>query len=102
MRTVVGLLGYALLYRQGRLYLHAHAQHVPGKKGPTATPTAAGVCALLAPVMLVHFVIENVTRLQGHGLPDHHLIIWEAVGLDPAWYPGGAPEQNALPRTTPP
>jgi hypothetical protein len=29
------------------------------------------------------------------------LIVCEAVGIGPAWYQGGATEQNALPRTTP-
>jgi len=102
MLTVVGLLVYAVIQRQVRLYLHDHAQQVPGNKGPTATPTAAVVFALFAPVMLVQFVMDNATSLQGHGIQDHHLIICEAVGIDPAWYQGGAPEQNSLPRTTPP
>jgi transposase len=102
MLTVVGLLVYAVIQRQVRLYLHDHAQQLPGNKGPTATPTAAVVFALFAPVMLVQCVVENATSLQVHGLQDHHLLICEAVGIDPAWYQGGAPEQNSLPRTTPP
>ena len=102
MLTVMGLLVYAVIQRHVRLYLHDHAQHVPGNKGPTATPTAAVVFALFAPGMLGHFVMENVTSRQVHGVQDHHLIICEAVGIDPAWYLGVAPEQNALPRTTPP
>jgi hypothetical protein len=102
MRTVVGLRVYAVIQRQVRLSLHAHAQQVPGNKGPTATPTAAVVFDLFAPVMLGQFVMDNATTLQGHGIQAHHLLICEAVGIDPAWYQGGAPEQNALPRTTPP
>jgi transposase len=102
MLTVVGLLVYAVIQRQVRLYLHDHAQQVPGNKGPTAPPTAAVVFALFAPVMLVQFVMENATSLQVHGIQDYHRIICEAVGIDPAWYQGGAPEQNSLPRTTPP
>jgi transposase len=102
MLTVVGLLVYAVIQRQVRLYLHDHAQQIPGNKGPTATPTAAVVFALFAPVMLVQFVMDNATSLQVHGIQDHHLIICEAVGIDPAWYQGGAPEQNSLLRTTPP
>ena len=85
-----------------RLSLHDHAQQVPGKKGPTATPTAAVVFTLFAPVTLVQCVMENATSLQVHGIQDHQRIICEAVGIDPAWYQGGAPEQNALPRTAPP
>ena len=102
MLTVVGLLVYAVIQRQVRLYLRAHDQQVPGNRGPTATPTAAVVFALFAPVMLVQLVVDNRTSLQGHGIQDHHLMICEAVGIDPAWYRGVATEQNSLPRTTPP
>jgi transposase len=102
MLTVVGLLVYAVIQRQVRLYLRDHNQHIPGNKGPTATPTAAVVFALFAPVMLVQFVVDNRTSLQGHGVQDHHLLICEAVGIDPAWYQGVATGQNSLPRTTPP
>jgi transposase len=102
MLTVVGLLVYAVIQRQIRLYLRDHNQHVPGNKGPTATPTAAVVFALFAPVMLVQFGIDSRISLQVHGIQDHHRIICEAVGIDPAWYQGMATEQNSLPRTTPP
>ncbi len=95
MLTVVGLLVYAVIQRQIRLYLRDHRQHIPGNKGPTATPTAAVVFALFAPVMLVQFVVDNTTSLQGHGVQDYHLIICEAVGIDPAWYHGVATEQNS-------
>jgi transposase len=102
MLTVVGLLVYAVIQRQVRLYLRDHHQQIPGNKGPTATPTAAVVFALFTPVMLVQLVVENTISLQGHGVQDYHLIICEAVGIDPAWYHGVATEQNSLPRTTPP
>jgi len=102
MLTVVALLVYAVIQRQVRLYLRDHHQQIPGNKGPTATPTAAVVFALFAPVMLVQFVMDNTTSLQGHGIQDHHLIIWEAVGIDPAWYQGGATGQNSLVPATPP
>ena len=102
MLTVVGLLVYAVIQRQVRLYLRDHEQQVPGNKGLTATPTAAVVFALFAPVMLVQFAMDNTTRLQVHGVQDHHLLVCEAVGIDPAWYQGGATGQNSLPRATPP
>jgi transposase len=102
MLTVMGLLVYAVIQRQVRLYLRDHDQHIPGNKGPTATPTAAVVFALFAPVMLVQFAMDNATNLQIHGVQDHHRIVCEAVGIDPAWYQGGATGQNSLPRTTPP
>jgi transposase len=102
MLTVVGLLVYAVIQRQVRLYLRAHHQQIPGNKGPTATPTAAVGFALFTSVMLVQLVVENTISLQGHGVQDYHLIICEAVGIDPAWYHGVATEQNSLPRTTPP
>jgi hypothetical protein len=102
MLTVVGLLVYTVIQRQVRLYLRDHDQHIPGNKGPTATPTAAVVFALFAPVMLVQFVMENTTSLQVHGVQEQHLIVCEAVGIDPAWYHGATTGQNSLPRTTPP
>src|SRR5499427_5688873 len=102
MLTVVGLLVYAVIQRQVRLYLHAHGQHVPGNKGPTATPTAAVVFALFAPVMLVQFVVDDIPSLQVHGVQDYHLLICDAVGIAPAWYQGVATGQNSLLRTIPP
>jgi hypothetical protein len=101
MLTVVGLLVYAVIHRQVRRYLRDHDQHVPGHKGPTATPTAAVVFALLTPVMLVPFAVDNLTSLQVHGVHDYHRIVCEAVGIDPRWYQGAATGQNSLPRTTP-
>jgi hypothetical protein len=53
MLTVIGLLGYAILQRQGRLYLRTQDQQLPGNKGMTATPTAAVVLALFAHVALI-------------------------------------------------
>jgi transposase len=102
MLTVVGLLVYAVIQRQVRLYLRDHDQQIPGNKGPTATPTAAVVFALFASVMLVQFAVDNTTSLQVHGVQDQHLLICEAVGIDLAWYHGAPTGQNSLPRTTPP
>jgi hypothetical protein len=102
MLTVVGLLVYAIIQRQVRLYLRDHAQQVPGNKGLTATPTAAVVFALFAPVTLVQFAVGNTLSRQVHGIQDHHLLVCEAVGIDPAWYHGVATEQNSQPCTTPP
>jgi len=102
MLTVVGLLVYAIIQRQVRLYLRDHAQQVPGNKGPTATPTATVVFALFAPITLVQFAVGNTISRQVHGVQDHHLLVCEAVGIDPAWYLRVATEQNSRPRTTPP
>jgi transposase len=102
MLTVVGLLVYAVIQRQVRLYLRDHAQHIPGNKGPTATPTAAVVFALFTPVTLVHFAVDNAPLLEVHGLQDYHRLVCEAVGIDHAWYQGAAAGQNALLSTTPP
>src|SRR4030095_11397934 len=102
MRTVVGLLVYAVIQRQVRLYLRDHERHIPGNKGPTATPTAAVVFALFTPVMLVQFAIDHTTSLQVHGVQDYHLLVCDAVGIDQAWYQGVEMGQNSLPRTTPP
>jgi len=102
MLTVVGLLVYAVIQRQVRLYLRDHEQQVPGNKGPTATPTAAVVFALFAPVTLVQCAVGKKTSRQVHGVQDHHLLVCEAVGINPAWYQGAATGQNSRPRTTPP
>jgi hypothetical protein len=102
MLTVVGLLVYAVIQRQVRLHRRDHDQHVPGNKGPTATPTAAVVFALFASVTLVQCAGENTTSRQVYGIQDHHLLICEAVGIDPAWYQAAAAGQNSRPRTAPP
>lgn len=68
MLTVVGLLLYAVIQRQVRLYLRDQNQQVPGNKGPTATPTAAVVFTLFAPVMCVQFVMDEHTSAQVYGL----------------------------------
>jgi transposase len=102
MLTVVGLLVYAVIQRQVRLYLRDHDQHVPGNKGLTATPTAAVVFALFTPVMLVHCAVDNTPSFQVHGVQEYHRIVCEAVGIDQAWYQGAATGQNSPPWTTPP
>ena len=68
MLTVVGLLVYALIQRQVRLYLCAHDQQIPGNKGPTASPTSAVVFTLFAPVMCVQFTLDEQISVQVHGL----------------------------------
>jgi hypothetical protein len=70
---------YAIIQRQVRLSLRDHDRHIPGNKGPTATPTAAVVFALFTPVTLVHFAVDNAPILQVHGIQDDHLIVCEAV-----------------------
>jgi hypothetical protein len=102
MLTVVGLLVYAVIQRQVRLYLRDDDRHIPGNKGPTTTPPSAVVCTLFAPVMLVQCVGDEPRRLQGHGIQDHQRIICAAVGIDPGWYQIAATGQHSLPRTTPP
>ena len=102
MLTVVGLLVYAVIQRQVRRHLRDHDQQVPGNTGPTATPTAAVVFALFAPVTLGQCAVANTTSRQVYGIQNHHLLVGEAVGIDPAWYQGAAAGQNSRPRTTPP
>src|SRR5215471_17669521 len=70
---------------------------VTGVYHPPGIAAAAVVFALFAPVMLVQFAMENASSLQVHGVQDHHRIVCEAVGIDPAWYQGGATGQNSLP-----
>jgi transposase len=102
MLTVVGLLVYAVIQRQVRLYLREHDLQLPGNKGLTDRPTAAVVFALFTPVMLVYCIVDKTPSLQVHGVQDYHRLVCEAVGIDQAWYQGGATGQNSLPTTTPP
>jgi hypothetical protein len=102
MLTALGLLVYAVIQRQVRLSLGASDRYIPGNKGPTATPTTAGVFALFTPVTLVHFTVDNAPLLQVHGIQEDHRIICEAVGIEHAWYQGVAVEQKSLRSATPP
>jgi transposase len=86
MLTVIGLLVYSIIQRQVRLYLSSQKQQVPGNKGTTATPTAAVVLALFAPVALVQFWLGDHEVAQVYGVQPHHLLICDALGLDHAWY----------------
>ena len=100
--TVMGLLVYAVIQRQVRLYLRDHERHIRGNKGPTATPTTAVVFALFTPVTLVHFTVDQAPLLQIHGIQEEHRIVCEAVGIDHVWYQGEAVGQNSLLSATPP
>jgi transposase len=102
MLTVVGLLVYAVIQRQVRLYLREQNQRIPGNKGLTALPTAAVVFDLFTPVTLVHYTVDNMPILHVHGIREAHLIICEAVGIDHTWYQGAAAGQNSLLSATPP
>src|ERR671910_755888 len=82
MLTVVGLLVYAVIQRQGWLYLRDYDQQLPGNKGLTATPTAAVMLALFAQVALVQFTVDNTPHHQVHGVQDCHLLVCDAVGID--------------------
>jgi transposase len=86
MLTVIGLLVYSVIQRQVRLYLRTHDQQLPGNKGETATPTAAVVLALFAPVAMVHVRLGSVEMRQVYGVNAYHLMVCEALGLDHAWY----------------
>src|SRR5207244_11668889 len=54
MLTVLGLLVYTVIQRQVRLSVDTHGQQLPGNKGETATPTAAVMLSLFAPIAVVH------------------------------------------------
>ena len=86
MLTVIGLLVYSIIQRQVRLYLRTHDQQLPGNKGLTATPTAAVVLALFAPVALIQLRLDDQEVMQVYGVQPHHLLLCDALGLDHAWY----------------
>jgi transposase len=95
MLTVVGLLVYALIQRQVRLYLHEQHQVLPGNKGLTTTPTAAVILALFTPVMLVQLMLGQTTVQHIYGVQPHHLMICDALGLDRAWYAVPSHQENS-------
>ena len=86
MLTVVGLIVYSIIQRQVRLSLQTHDQQLPGNKGMTATPTAAVMLALFAPVALIQFEVAEQQIVQLSGVQPHHLFICDALGLGHAWY----------------
>jgi transposase len=101
MLTVLGLLVYSVIQRQVRLYLHTHAQQLPGNKGLTATPTAAVVLALFAQVALVHLWIDAQEVTQLSGVQPHHRLVCDALGLDSSWYAVPSVQKNGWDIQTP-
>jgi transposase len=101
MLTVLGLLVYAVIQRQVRLYLHKHGQQLPGNKGETGTPTAAVVLSLFASVAMVQLRIDRTEVHQMYGLHDHHLMVCDALGLDHAWYEAPTMRKNVEQAGTP-
>jgi hypothetical protein len=85
MLTVLGLLVYTSIQRQGRLYLHTYGQQIPGNKGPTALPTATVVFTLFLPVMIVHVQRGKRGGAQMYGVQAYHFMVCDALGLDHAW-----------------
>ena len=83
-----GLLVYSIIQRQVRLSLRTHDQQLPGNQGETATPTAAVVLSLFAPVAVVHLRLGNAEMRQVYGVHPYHLTICDALGLDHTWYEG--------------
>ena len=94
MLTVVGLLVYAVIQRQVRLYLLTHDQQLPGNKGETATPTAAVVFTRFSPVALVHLQMDGQEVYQMYGVQPHHFLICDALGLNYSWYEAPAAHKN--------
>ena len=64
----------AVIQRQIRLYLGTHEQQLPGNKGETATPTAAVVLVLFAPVAMVHIQRDTTEIYQTTGY--RRIIYW--------------------------
>jgi hypothetical protein len=95
MLTVVGLLVYALIQRQVRLYLHEQHQALPGNKGPTTTPTAAVILTLFRPVMLVQVRMDTTSVPHIYGVQPHHLLVCDAIGIAHAWYEVPSRQENS-------
>jgi transposase len=101
MLTVLGLLVYSVIQRQVRLSLRTHAQQLPGNKGMTAIPTAAGVLALFAHIALVQFWIDDQEVAQISGVQPYHLLVCDALGLDSSWYEASSAQKNGRDIQTP-
>jgi len=102
MLTVVGLLVYAVIQRQVRLYLRDYNQQLPGNKGPTPMPTAAVILALFGAVTMVHFRVGSLEVVHVHGWQDHHSMVCDALGIDRSWYEVSSMPQNRRTNATPP
>src|SRR5216683_7638637 len=102
MLTVVGLLVYAVIQRQIRLYLRDYNQQLPGNKGPTPMPTAAVILALFGAVTMVHFRVGSLEVVHVHGWQDHHSMVCDALGIDRSWYEVSSMPQNRRTNATPP
>jgi heme/copper-type cytochrome/quinol oxidase subunit 2 len=101
MLTVLGLLVYSVIQRQGRLYLRTHDQQLPGNKGLTATPTAAVVLALFTQVALVQLWIDEQEVTQLSGVHPQHRMVCDALGLDSSWYAVPSAQKNGRDIQTP-
>lgn len=99
--TVVGWLVYTLIQRQVRLSLRLHDQPMPGTKGLTAIPTAAVVLSFCAPVALVPCQRGDQEGAQVYGIPPHHLLCCDALGLDRSWYEAPSAQKSGRSIQTP-
>jgi transposase len=101
MLPVIGLLVYTIIQRQVRLYLRTHDQQLPGNKGLTATPTAAVVLALFAQVALIQLGVADQQVKQMYGVQPSHLLVCDALDLDPSWYAVPSAQKNGRDIQTP-
>jgi transposase len=101
MLTVLGLLVYSIIQRQVRLSLRTHDQQIPGNKGLPATPTAAVVLALFAPVALLQLEIGDQQVAQIYGVQPYHLLLCDALGLNSSWYEVPSVQKNSRGIQTP-
>ena len=85
---------------QVRLALRGQEQHLTGKKGPTATPTAPVVLVLFAHVTRVHFRVEHTAVLALYGLQAHYEMVCNALEIDCAWDEASSTPQNRPVRAT--
>ena len=95
MLTVVGLLVYALIQRQVRLYLHDQRQSLPGNKGLTTTPTASVILTLFSPVMLVQLMLDTTQVRHIYGVQSYPLLVCDALGIDRGWYTAPSHQGNS-------
>jgi hypothetical protein len=96
MLMVVDLLIYGLIHRQVRQYLQEYQATIPGNKGETDNPTAAGVFESLTTLIRLEWTIDGVTVCQFQGWQAHPKRVFQALGLPFLIDDGLATQQNNL------
>ena len=98
---MLGLLGDSLIQSQGRVSRRTHDRRLPGPTGLTAPPHRGGGGALCAQGALGQWWIDAQEVAQLSGVPPHHRLGCDALGLDFSWYALPSAPKNGRDSQTP-